>query len=148
MYPEAREESWESRRGVLDVNAESSPGSLLHCTFWVLLQRLGLLGREAKPRNCSFNKHQGLWARTEFRNTGEKPGRIPSVIGMGERCTCSNTGGTGRGERERVQGHCEIHLSALEDGCSFCPRKRIFWKSQATAWGGWGGGRGRYLLHC
>ena len=58
----------------MDVNAESSPGSLLHCTFWVLLQRLGLLGREAKPRNCSFNKHQGLWARTEFRNTGEKPG--------------------------------------------------------------------------
>ena len=106
VYPEAREESWESRRGVLDVNAESSPGSLLRCTFWVLLQRLGLLGCEAKPRNCSFNKHQGLWARTEFRNTSEKPGRIPSVIETGERCTCSNTGGTRREEREHVQSHC------------------------------------------
>ena len=88
------------------VNAESSPGSLLHCTCRVLLQRLGVLGREAKPRNYSFNKRQGLWARTEFRNTGEKPGRIPSVIEMGERCTCSNTGGTRREEREHIQGHC------------------------------------------
>ena len=91
------------------VNAESSPGSLLHCTCRVLLQRLGVLGREAKPRNYSFNKRQGLWARTEFRNTGEKPGRIPSVIEMGERCTCSNTGGTRREEREHYNLELELN---------------------------------------
>ena len=59
----------------MDVNAESSSGSLLQRTFCILLQRLGYLGCEVKPRIGSFSKHQGHWARTEFRNTSEKPGR-------------------------------------------------------------------------
>lgn len=123
----------------MDVNAESSPGSLLHCTFWVLLQRLGLLGREAKPRNCSFNKHQGLWARTEFRNTGEKPGRIPSVIGMGERCTCSNTGGTGRGEENVSKATAKSTYLHLKMDVVFVPEREYSGRARQLL--GEGGGR-------
>lgn len=89
------------------MNAEKAAPRVLaalHCR--VLLQRLGVLGHEAKTQELQLQQAPGTRARTEFRNTGEKPGRIPSVIEMGERCTCSNTGGTRREEREHVQGHC------------------------------------------